>query len=141
MDFLSDLKRFCETTAEAASAVFGVLGRAVGICFGIAYFAFLAVCAALFLLFLYGVGYCIYIGFWPLLKMGLDHLYSNYSFLEATGRLLMYVVATIAAAPVFAALGWLVDGCNDGGKAARLREQRQAEDAWLLEQQRRMRAK
>lgn len=113
MNFLSELKRFCEITAEAVRAVFGVLGRAIGICFGAAYFALLAICAVIVILFLYGVGYCIYIGFWPLLKMGLDHLYSNYSFLEASGRLLMYVVATIAAVPVFAALGWILDTFDD----------------------------
>lgn len=138
MNFLSELKRFCEITAEAVRAVFGVLGRAIGICFGAAYFVFLAICAVLVILFLYGVGYCIYIGFWPLLKMGLDHLYSNYSFLEASGRLLMYVVATIAAVPVFAALGWILDTFGDGDHARRAKREFDANNEYAAAQ--RMRA-
>lgn len=138
MNFLSDLKHLCEITAEAASAVFGVLGRVIGICFGAAYFVFLAICAVLVILFLYGVGYCIYIGFWPLLKMGLDHLYSNYSFLEASGRLLMYVVATIAAVPVFAALGWILDTFGDGDHARRAKREFDANNEYAAAQ--RMRA-
>ena len=138
MNFLSELKRFCEITAEAVRAVFGVLGRAIGICFGAAYFVFLAICAVLVILFLYGVGYCIYIGFWPLLKMGLDHLYSNYSFLEASGRLLMYVVATIAAVPVFSALGWILDTFGDGDHARRAKREFDANNEYAAAQ--RMRA-
>lgn len=138
MNFLSELKRFCEITAEAVRTVFVVLGRAIGICFGAAYFAFLAICAVLVILFLYGVGYCIYIGFWPLLKMGLDHLYSNYSFLEASGRLLMYVVATIAAVPVFAALGWILDTFDDGDYSRRAKREFDANNEYAAAQ--RMRA-